>query len=566
MTKAVQFNEVSKKFELRHSRDQSFFDLVTKAVGRNTDDVEQFWALKEVTFEVEAGETLGIIGRNGSGKSTILKLLSGTLKPDLGRVDVEGRVFGLLELGAGFHPDLSGRENIFLNGAFLGIDRQQMESLYDSIVTFAELEQFIDTPIKHYSSGMYMRLGFSIAIAVRPDVLLIDEVLAVGDAAFARKCYDALAVAKRDGRTMLFVSHDPILVRRFCDRVLWIEEGRVVQCGLARDVIQSYLQHVGGPTSGEEYKQTAGDEGGEEGVVLSEVMCIDESGNNTHTVLPGASIRIRMSYSCTSVIEDVVFGCSVSRSDGLHVFESSSIDECSECRLDLGSGQVELSLGSLHMGPGVYKVSVGVWQIGNEEKPLHVLRQVLTLYMGRSENRNRGAIFMHSRWGIKKEENDSFAGTNLVRIPQPDMTTLPYSLAWSHAPECLQMGNGEDEYLGSGWYPVENWPPEVRWMGSSACAVITQDVGKGTLVIRACRPLHREASADGRVLLNGQEITRFRLSGMDFEDLAIPLTPVNQPTRLEVVIEIDKTFVPDNMGIDPDTRELGIAIREIRVE
>jgi len=566
MAKAVRFNGVSKKFELRHSRDQSVFDIVTKAVGRNTDDVEQFWALKRVTFNVESGETLGIIGRNGSGKSTILKLLSGTLKPDYGSVDVEGRVFGLLELGAGFHPDLSGRENIFLNGAFLGIDRQQMESLYESIVAFAELEQFIDTPIKHYSSGMYMRLGFSIAIAVRPDVLLIDEVLAVGDAAFARKCYDALADAKRDGRTMLFVSHDPILVRRFCDRVLWIEEGRVVQCGSAREVIQSYLQHVGGPTVGEEHKQPAGDEGGAEGILLSEVMCIDELGNNTHTVSPGSSIRIRMSYSCKSMMKNVVFGCSLSRSDGLHVFESSSEDQCRDYGLDSGFGQVELLLGPLHMGPGVYNVSVGVWQVGNEKQPLHVLRQVLTLYMGRSETRNRGAIFMHSRWGIKKEEYEPVVEGNLAHIPQPDMTTLPYSLAWSHAPESLQMGNGEDEYLGSGWYPVENWPPVVRWIGSSACAVMTQDVGKGTLVIRACRPLHREASADGRVLLNGQEVTRFRLSGMDFEDLAIPINPVAEPTRLEVVIEVDKTFVPDSMGIDPDTRELGIAIRELRVE
>ena len=218
---AVRFSGVSKRFELTHSRRRSVLSMLVAAFGNTGKDVEQFWALRNVSFTVNQGETLGIIGRNGSGKSTILKLLSQTLRSDCGQIEVAGSVFGLLELGAGFHPDLTGRENIFLNGSFLGISHNDMADLYPEIVKFSELERFIDTPIKHYSSGMYMRLGFAIALAVKPDILLIDEVLAVGDAAFARKCYDALAEVKRSNRTMLFVSHDPIQVRRVCEQVLW---------------------------------------------------------------------------------------------------------------------------------------------------------------------------------------------------------------------------------------------------------------------------------------------------------------------------------------------------------
>ena len=178
-------------------------------LGRASIEHEEFWALDGVDVEIAPGETLGIIGPNGSGKSTMLKLLAGTIAPTDGSIQASGSVFGLLELGAGMHPDLTGRENIFLNGSFLGLNRAEVRALYDQIVAFAELEQFIDTPVKHYSSGMFMRLGFAIAINVDPDILLIDEVLAVGDARFAAKCYEALAEVKRRGRTMLLVSHDP---------------------------------------------------------------------------------------------------------------------------------------------------------------------------------------------------------------------------------------------------------------------------------------------------------------------------------------------------------------------
>ena len=224
---AVRFERVSKRFTLHHERARTFQEaaLGLLRLRRQPGRSEEFWALRDVSFSLERGRTLGVIGRNGSGKSTLLKLLAGTMRPTAGSIEASGRIFGLLELAAGFHPDLSGRENVFLNGSFLGLSRAEMATRLDGIVAFAELAQFIDTPVKHYSSGMYMRLGFAIAISVDPDILVIDEVLAVGDAAFRQKCFVALADLKARGKTILFVTHDASAVRRFCDEALgWTME------------------------------------------------------------------------------------------------------------------------------------------------------------------------------------------------------------------------------------------------------------------------------------------------------------------------------------------------------
>lgn len=210
-------------------------------VHRRNSSAEEFWALRDVSFEVGAGETFGIIGQNGSGKSTVFKLISRILEPTAGRLAVAGKVSALIELGAGFHPDLTGRENIYLNGSILGLGRKQIDCKFDQIVAFSELERFIDTPVRHYSSGMYMRLGFAVAIHVDPDVLLIDEVLAVGDATFQQKCLEALRRFRDEGKTILIVSHDLEIVRQFCDRALLLSEGQAGAYGDAEGVIDCYL-------------------------------------------------------------------------------------------------------------------------------------------------------------------------------------------------------------------------------------------------------------------------------------------------------------------------------------
>jgi ABC-type polysaccharide/polyol phosphate transport system ATPase subunit len=237
---------VSKRFVLHHQRARSFQEAFVNWLHRRRNDVtEPFMALRNVSFRIEAGDSFGLLGPNGSGKSTLLKIITRVLEPDAGHVEVRGAVSALIELGAGFHPDLTGRENIFLLASILGIPRREMALRFDDIVSFAELDRFIDTPVKHYSSGMYMRLGFSAAIHVEPDILIIDEVLAVGDAHFQEKCIGVLDRFHREGRTLLLVSHDMDLVQRFCNRSLYLNHGQVQAYGQTREVVRHYLDTLG---------------------------------------------------------------------------------------------------------------------------------------------------------------------------------------------------------------------------------------------------------------------------------------------------------------------------------
>lgn len=241
---AIEFRDVSRRFVLHHERRASFQDWFVGFIKpRGT--AEEFWALRDVTFSIRRGETLGLVGRNGAGKSTLLKLVTRILEPTRGSVRVNGRTYAMLELGAGFHPELSGRDNIFLNGSLYGFSRKEMARTYDDIVRFAELERFIDTPVKHYSSGMYARLGFGIAVHMQPEILVVDEVLAVGDATFQQKCYRALEELKDRGTTILFVSHDANAVRDFCDRAALLAGGHLLDIGPSSEVIDHYERLLG---------------------------------------------------------------------------------------------------------------------------------------------------------------------------------------------------------------------------------------------------------------------------------------------------------------------------------
>ncbi|MFN8474676.1 MAG: ABC transporter ATP-binding protein [Anaerolineae bacterium] len=240
---AVVFEHVSKRFILHHDRPRSFQEWLVRRFRAN-DDREEFWALRDVSFSVARGEAVAFVGTNGAGKSSLLKLINGILTPTAGAVIVDGRISALLELGAGFHPDLTGRENVYLNGSILGLDRRTIDQLYPHIVKFAELEDFIDMPVKHYSSGMYMRLGFAVAIHAEPDILLIDEVLAVGDAAFQAKCMHRILDLKKRGVTIIIVSHDLESVRKLCNRVFWLQNSRIRQEGPPNQVIAAYLDWI----------------------------------------------------------------------------------------------------------------------------------------------------------------------------------------------------------------------------------------------------------------------------------------------------------------------------------
>ncbi len=244
-TGTITISDVSKRFRLERNRPSSLKEAILR-IGKKK-DVDDFWVLRDISLEIDPGSFFGLIGHNGSGKSTLLRLMAGIHRPTTGEINTEGRLSALLELGSGFHPDLTGRENVFLNGAMLGLGRKQMLASMDDIIEFSGIGDFIDEPVKIYSSGMYVRLGFAVAVNVEPEILLVDEVIAVGDEEFQRRCMDHMDRLRDGGTTIVLVSHNAILMKSLCDRVGWLDHGRLLKVGDPEAVVDTYLAHVAEP-------------------------------------------------------------------------------------------------------------------------------------------------------------------------------------------------------------------------------------------------------------------------------------------------------------------------------
>jgi ABC-type polysaccharide/polyol phosphate transport system ATPase subunit len=344
--------------------------LVNRTLSAELSPGERFEALKDVSFDVSRGQTLGIIGENGSGKSTLLKILAGISRPTLGELTVDGRVSALIELGAGFHPEISGRENIFINGIILGLTRRQVQERYREIVEFAELQEFIDNPVKSYSSGMFMRLGFSIATNVDPDILLIDEVLAVGDATFVPKCLDKINEFRRRGKTIIFVSHDLSTVERICDEVIWMRQGKIETRGYPKRVVDAYLEYVGRKDEDQAAAQHRREEqanGGERekrwgsrDVEIKNLRMFDAAGREVYAFTSSEPVQVSFDVSARAAQDDFVFGIGIYNTDGTHCYGSNTeLEELSAEHLE-GEGQVTLDIPSLGLVDGTYYLDVAV--------------------------------------------------------------------------------------------------------------------------------------------------------------------------------------------------------------
>jgi len=397
----------------------------------NPDDT--FHALKGVSFSVRPGCTFGIVGRNGSGKSTALKVVAGITKPTTGTVSVQGRISALIELGAGFHPEISGRENVFINGIMLGLTKREITKRFDEIVEFAELEDFIDAPVKTYSSGMYMRLGFAVAIHVDPDVLLIDEVLAVGDESFTHKCLDKFAEFRRRNRTVLLVTHSLNLVERFCDEALWLNEGRARAMGDPRRVVSSYITDVekqeerhmaatdararaaidqrDGSTElapsaqplapspqatappaaqaaeppPDMFQATEGRWGSREAEITG-VELVGEDGQPAHVFFSGERVEIRLAVNAAAPLTDFVVGIGIFNIDGVCAFgTNTNIEELKSDRLE-GEGRVTFAVDALDLVAGTYKLDVALHKLDGFPYDYHRL-----LYSFRVKSRTQDA-------------------------------------------------------------------------------------------------------------------------------------------------------------------------------
>ena len=349
----ISVEHVSKKFRLYHEKNQY---LKSTLLSGKRARYEDFWAVNDVSFEVSTGSTFGIIGSNGSGKSTLLKCIAGILFPEKGSITTRGRTAALLELGSGFHPDLSGRENVYLNGALLGLTRQELERRFDEIVDFAGLDEFIDTPVKNYSSGMAVRLGFAVAINVDPEILIIDEVLAVGDASFQQKCYQKIESFRRDGKTIIFVSHGLSDVTTLCSQVLWMDKGRAKAIGRSVDLVSDYL----GASHNVIHKtdETSGERWGNNEYTVEKVQILDANGQQTVVVHTNRAMTVRIHYKKNSDITDVIAGLRISHLHGTQVFATNSRRRGAELGLFGKEGYVDLHIPRIPMLTGTFQISV----------------------------------------------------------------------------------------------------------------------------------------------------------------------------------------------------------------
>lgn len=344
--------DVAKRFRLYHERNQSLKAAVMRG-GRAS--YEEFWALDDVSFEVEQGTTFALVGENGSGKSTMLKCLAKILRPDRGTIAVEGKMSALLELGAGFHPELSGRENVFLNGSILGLSKKELEARFDDIVAFAGLERFIDMPVKNYSSGMYVRLGFSVAINVDPDVLLIDEVLAVGDEQFQRRCLERVAELREQGKTIVVVTHSLNTVRNLCDAAVWLDRGKIRANGPAGEVADAYLGEV--HVDREVAEGGGGTRWGSGDVRFTAVELLGPKGEPTEQVRTGDEVTFRLHFDATKPVPHPVFGLGVYTLEGIQVTGPNTREAGAVVDHIEGEGHVDLRVDRLLLLPGSYTVS-----------------------------------------------------------------------------------------------------------------------------------------------------------------------------------------------------------------
>jgi ABC-2 type transport system ATP-binding protein len=397
VTAAITVENVSKMFRLYHEKNQAVKATVMR--GRRA-RYEEFWALRDVSFEVEHGSTFGLVGENGSGKSTLLKCMANILRPDQGRIAVTGRVSALLELGAGFHPELSGRENVYLNGAILGLSKRQLNERFDDIVDFAGLDQFIDMPVKNYSSGMYIRLGFSVAINVDPDVLLIDEILAVGDAEFQQKCAERFGRLRESGKTIVIVSHALETIRNFCDHAVLLHHGVMTSAGEAGKVVDDYLDNVHGRggSAGDGTRYGSGE------ARIERVELLDHEGNSSTRLKTGESATLRMHYSTPEPVEKPVFGVAIRSVDGILVTGPNTRDcKATPDKID-GHGYIDMQIERLLLLPGTYDITVSIWDF-MVSRPFDALERVIRFDVDHGKPTDRlGFMSLDPKWNLVEGE------------------------------------------------------------------------------------------------------------------------------------------------------------------
>ncbi len=365
---AIVVDGVSKRFRLYKERSSSLKELVTR---RSMSRYEEFWAVRDVSLSVPRGCTYGLIGHNGSGKSTLLRVMAGIHRPNEGSISIHGRVSALLELGAGFHPELSGRENAYLNGAILGLSRRDIDSRIDSIIDFSGLGEFIDSPVKVYSSGMYVRLGFSVAVHVDPEILIIDEVIAVGDEDFQRRCFDHLYKIRQQGVTIVVVSHSLGLMQTLCDEVAWLDHGELQEAGPAPEVVRSYVEKVNQAEIDRIEAGEAADQagivpqldhtGGHKPITIERANLVDRDGAPVTVATSGMPTTLRITFAAHLPVAQPIFSFAVEDMSGVHMANPAvRTAELEPGIVVSGHGHIDYVIPQLSLAPGEYLISLAI--------------------------------------------------------------------------------------------------------------------------------------------------------------------------------------------------------------
>jgi lipopolysaccharide transport system ATP-binding protein len=414
MATSILVDNISKQFVLGRIQDgatlrETLTDAVTKFFRKNRTEADTLWALEDISFSVEQGEVVGIIGRNGAGKSTLLKILSKITYPSSGRVSVKGRVASLLEVGTGFHEELTGRENIYLNGSILGMTKKEVDSKLDAIVEFSGVARHIDTPIKRYSSGMRLRLGFAVAAHLDPEVLIVDEVLAVGDAGFQKKCLGVMEELRGGGRTVLFVSHNLAAVENLCTRAIWIENGRIRKDGLTRDVIEAYMGSFNSSDSVSAAFSLLESRKGTGTVQYTGIELLNFAGDAKRVIRSGEELTLRLHYEAKHEIQYPSFGIKLYSELGTLITETSTWHHGIEIPvIPAGTGYIDLEVDCLNLLPAHYYLSLCLTGPGKTIFDVIELGTRIDVEDGNVYRSSRpidsryGIVFFPQRWNLSQ--------------------------------------------------------------------------------------------------------------------------------------------------------------------
>lgn len=396
----LKFNKVSKKYSILQEQEQNGTkNSIIRKIQSLRRPPQDFWALREVDFEVERGEAVGIIGHNGAGKSTILKLLANITTPTSGEITINGRLSALIEVGSGFHPELTGRENIYLNGAILGMSRGEIREKLDSIVDFAGVEQFLDTPVKRFSSGMYVRLGFSIAAHLNPDILLLDEVLAVGDLAFQSKCLERITKLKDSGTTVVFISHDLSSVERLCDRVVLLQKGQIVMTGLPKDVTAEYRR-----TGMSFLPEPNGINSASNLAAITRVKFLDSEQRELDNFASGDFVTVKLQFVASVDIHDAIFEIYFnSMQFELHCQLTTELGS-ERINIEAGEGYVEFTVEELGLQPGDYFIDAVIKQ-REPPREIDIKLRCAMLHVDSGKMMRGGIFYMPHSWQFSQKSN-----------------------------------------------------------------------------------------------------------------------------------------------------------------